>query len=127
MYYISKAIIIGVIVFLCLVMIPVWYVLASGKAADVPELEIVTVEKQCVEETQYMRNNHMDLLDDWQESVVRQGARTYVASDGQKYNMSLVGTCMDCHSNKAAFCDQCHDHVSLKPDCWNCHNPPEEE
>jgi len=115
-----------VIVFLWLVMFPVWYVLASGKANYVPELEIITEEKQCIESMEWMRFRHPDLLNDWTESVVRQGTRTYVASDGQEYHISLSGTCMDCHSNKAEFCDQCHDYAGVKPDCWDCHNLPEE-
>ncbi len=125
--YSERKFITVVIVSLCLVMFPVWYVLASGKANYVPGLEIITEEKQCVESTEWMRFRHPDLLNDWTESVVRQGTRTYVASDGQEYNISLSGTCMDCHSNKAEFCDQCHDYAGVKPDCWDCHNLPEEE
>lgn len=104
---------------------------STVEAAYVPEEKIITEEEQCIEPTQYMRDKHMDLLNDWKESVVRQGARTYVASDGQEYNMSLTGTCLVvCHSNKAEFCDECHSYVGTKyvrltPDCWDCHNLPE--
>ncbi|MFQ6122474.1 MAG: sulfate reduction electron transfer complex DsrMKJOP subunit DsrJ [Dehalococcoidales bacterium] len=125
--YDADKIMTGLIIFLGLITIPVWYIMASGKATYVPEPEIVTEEKQCIEATQYMRDKHMDLLDDWRKSVVREGIRTYVASDGREYNMSLSGTCMECHSNKAEFCDQCHDYAAVKPDCWDCHNPPEEK
>ncbi|MFC1977351.1 sulfate reduction electron transfer complex DsrMKJOP subunit DsrJ [Chloroflexota bacterium] len=126
MYNTAKVITTGVIiVFLCLAMFPLWYVLASGKATYVPEPEIVTKEKQCIEATLYMRDKHMDLLNDWMESVVRQGTRISVASDGQEYSMSLTGTCMDCHSNKEEFCDQCHNYVGVKPKCWDCHIVPE--
>ena len=123
--YDAGKIITGLFIFFCLISFPIWYSVASGKADYVPEPEIITEEKQCVEPTQYMRENHMDLLVEWRESVVREGTRTYIASDGQKYDMSLTRTCVSCHSNKAQFCDQCHDYAGVKPGCWNCHNPPE--
>ena len=123
--YNADKIIPGLIVFFCLISFPIWYSMASGKAAYIPEPEIVTEEKQCIEATQYMRDKHMDLLNDWRESVVREGTMTYVASDGKEYNMSLTGTCMDCHPNKAEFCDECHNYLGVKPNCWDCHNLPE--
>lgn len=121
----ADKIMIGLIIFLGLITTPIWYVMASGKANYVPEPEIVTEEKQCVESAQYMRGKHMDLLNEWRESVVRGDKRTYTASDGQEYDMNLTGTCMSCHSNKAEFCDRCHDYAGVKPNCWDCHNPPE--
>jgi len=117
----------GLVIFLCIITLPIWYSLASGKAAYVPEPQIVTKEKRCIEAKEWMRENHMDLLDNWRESAVRQGNRTYVASDGQEYEMSITGTCLDCHPNKSGFCDQCHDYVGVKPDCWDCHNLPPED
>lgn len=123
--YDADKIMIGLFIFLGLITLPIWYVMASGEAAYVPEPEIVTEEKECIEPTHYMRDKHTDLLSDWRESVIRHGTRNYVASDNQEYNMSLTDTCMDCHSNKAEFCDRCHDYVAVKPDCWDCHNPPE--
>ena len=74
-----------------------------------------------------MKHEHMQLLIDWKDSVVRYGIRTYVASDGKEHVISLTNTCMECHSNKAEFCDQCHDYVGVQPYCWDCHNLPEEE
>jgi len=124
--YDAGKIITGIIIFLCLVTFPIWYIAASGKASSAPEPVIVTTEKQCVESTQYMKDNHMKLLDSWKETVVRDGIRTYVASDGKEYTISLTGTCLSCHPNKAEFCDQCHDYVGRTPYCWNCHNIPEE-
>ena len=118
-------IIAGLIVFLCLITFPVWYNLVCGKAAYKPELKIISKEKQCVESLKYMRSQHMQLLNDWQNSVVREGNRTYVALDGKKYNMSLSNTCMNCHSNKADFCDKCHNYLGVTPTCWNCHIVPE--
>ena len=73
-----------------------------------------------------MRNSHMDLLNTWRNSVVRENSRDYEATDGKVYRMSLTGTCLGCHTNKKEFCDRCHDYVSVAPDCWNCHVVPEE-
>ncbi len=124
--YDAGKIITGLIIFLCLITFPSWYNVVGGKAAYTPEPKIVTEEKQCVEPTQYMRTSHMQLLDDWRNAVVREGNRVYVATDGKKYNMSLSNTCLNCHSNKAEFCDQCHNYVEVTPTCWNCHVIPEE-
>ena len=123
--YDARKIIIGLVIFLCLVTFPVWYVLASEIAASVPELEIVTAEENCVESVPYMRAKHMDLLNDWRQSVVREGDRTYISSSGREYNKSLTGTCLECHSNKAEFCGRCHDYAGVKPSCWGCHIVPE--
>ena len=70
----------------------------------------------------------MDILvDDWREAVVREGIRSYVGSDGREYEISLTETCLGCHSNKSEFCDKCHNYVGVRPDCWDCHNVPEED
>ena len=73
-----------------------------------------------------MRSNHMKLLNTWRDSVVREGNRSYRATDGKVYHASLTGTCLECHSNKGQFCDRCHDYAGSKPACWNCHLIPEE-
>ncbi len=125
--YDANKIIPGLIIFFALISIPIWITAASGAMAYTPEPEIVTEEEQCLESVEYMRANHMDLVVDWRETVVREGIRTWAASDGKIYNMSLTGTCLDCHSNKANFCDRCHNYVGAEPSCWNCHVVPEEE
>ena len=125
--YDANKIIPGIIIFFGLMTLPIWYSVAGGNADYVPEPEIVTEEKQCVEPAEYMRESHVDLLYEWRESAVREGNRTYMTSDGRNYEISLTGTCMSCHSNKDRFCDQCHFYAGVKPGCWNCHNPPEGE
>ncbi|MDX1708870.1 MAG: sulfate reduction electron transfer complex DsrMKJOP subunit DsrJ, partial [Desulfobacterales bacterium] len=67
------------------------------------------------------------LLDVWRDAVVREGKRIYVNPAGKEFNMSLSNTCLDCHSNKAEFCDRCHNYASVRPYCWSCHieNPKE--
>ena len=125
--YDANKVIPGLIIFLGLMSMPIWYGLANEKAAYVPKPEVIADEKQCIEPMQYMRDKHIEMLQDWKESVVREGVRTYVASDSKEYNISLVRTCMECHSNKAEFCDQCHNYVGTKPKCWDCHKSPEDD
>jgi len=124
--YDSGKIIAGIIIFLCLITFPVWYNVVSGKAAYTPKLEIVTKEKKCVEPKEYMRAKHMELMNEWRQSVVREGNRTYTGLDGKNYDMSLTRTCLDCHSNKEQFCDRCHSYAGVTPTCWNCHVIPKE-
>ncbi|MGD8893899.1 MAG: menaquinol oxidoreductase, partial [Desulfobacterales bacterium] len=35
-------------------------------------------------------------------------------------------TCLDCHEEKAEFCDKCHNYASVSPYCWECHIDPKE-
>jgi len=122
--YDSSKVIVGIAIFLILALSPFWYNVLTGRAAYVPELELPADEKQCVDSTSYMRTNHMKLLNQWKEAVVRTGERSYRAGDGKTYTMSLAGTCMKCHSNKAEFCDRCHNYANVQPKCWNCHVAP---
>jgi hypothetical protein len=123
-------IIAGIAVFLIAATFPFWYNLR--KAAAPPDLRLDTPvilelkEKRCVENTDFMRSNHMKLLNTWRDSAVRKGNRTYHATYGKAFDISLTGTCLKCHSNKAQFCDRCHDFAGAKPACWNCHIVPEE-
>ncbi len=118
----------GLVIFVILITFPFWYNL--GKAAPAPELKLTEkakAEKTCVMSKEEMKAGHMQLLDIWRERVVRNADRTYVNESGKEYSMSLSNTCLDCHSNKAEFCDKCHNYVSVAPYCWDCHidNPKE--
>jgi hypothetical protein len=118
----KKLIITGVIIFFIIVTFPFWY--NRGKAAPAPEPELTAkakAAKVCVRSTEYMKAEHMQLLDVWREAVVRNGERIYVSPNGKEYNMSLSNTCLDCHSNKTEFCDRCHNYSSVRPYCWDCH------
>lgn len=120
-----RYIITGLVIFLVLTTFPFWYNVGKAASAPQPQLDTPAIQqlpqKQCVESTAYMRANHMKLLEEWRNQVVREGKRIYVASDGKKYYMSLQNTCLQCHSNLAEFCDQCHYYLNVKPDCWTCH------
>lgn len=134
--YDAGKIITGLVIFVGFLGIPVLYNTASGKANQKPEIVLPTGAKKCIEPTDYMRANHMKLLYDWREAVVRHDRRTYVATDGTKYNnVSLTNTkiekpgdvsCLYCHEKKT-FCDRCHNYTGVKtPYCWNCHVDPRE-
>lgn len=129
--YDKKVIIPGIVIFLWLFLLPFWY--NAGKATPQPEPKTDTPvikqleEKKCIEDTAFMKSFHMQLLDEWRDSVVRERNRVHVASSGKRYEMSLQNECMNCHSNKSEFCDQCHNYVAVKPFCWDCHIEPKEK
>jgi hypothetical protein len=118
----------GLVVFLVLATSPLWYNALSASDADIPKLDPPpNGSQQCVESKAFMRASHMDLLDDWRDAVVRDGQRDYESTvTKQSFDMSLSRTCMDCHSNKAEFCDRCHDYLAVAPFCWDCHVEPKE-
>lgn len=128
--YDGGKIIAGAVVFLIIVTYPFWS--NWGKTTKPPELSLATPtiealkEKGCIEETSFMRVNHMKLLDEWKEQAVRDGDRLYRAKDGKLHSISLTGNCLGCHSNKGKFCDRCHDYVGAKPTCYRCHIIPAE-
>ena len=124
--YNSGKIIVGVIIFLGIFTSPIWYDLAFGKPANKPELVLPTGENQqeCVRTAEYMRDNHMDMLNEWRDEVVRNNKRDYVSPGGKHFEMSLTKTCLNCHSNKGEFCDRCHNYAGVTPYCWDCHVEP---
>ena len=128
MMYNKGKIIVGLAIFVVLITFPFWF--NQGKAAPAPE-RVLTAQakaaKECILSAELMRTEHMQMLNDWRDMVVRDGTRLYVSSSGKKYNMSLSNTCLDCHSNKAEFCDRCHNYAAVTPYCWDCHidNPKE--
>lgn len=114
----------GLAIFVIIAAFPFWYHVILGKAATAPELvltEKAKAEKECVMSKADMKAGHMQLLDEWRDEVVRSANRLYVNTKGKEFNMSLSNTCLDCHSNKAEFCDRCHDYASVRPYCWDCH------
>jgi uncharacterized secreted protein with C-terminal beta-propeller domain len=125
-------VIIGIIIFVGIATFP--FIYDMGKASvpppkpniETPEIQKMAVKK-CVETKSFMRAEHMVMLNDWRDLVVRDGNRIYTASDGKEYVMSLQNTCMKCHSNKKKFCDECHNYLAVKPYCWDCHIQPRED
>ena len=122
---------IGLIVFIALITFPFWY----NKGNAVPAVEVklsdkAKAAKTCVEPKEYMKAYHMQVLDVWRDEVVRKGNRIYTNTQGKQYNMSLSTgeeSCLGCHTEKAEFCDKCHNYASVQPYCWDCHIDPKEK
>jgi len=97
---------------------------ASAGAAEsygMPKLDIGK-GGQCVEETQWMRKNHMNVLLHQRDETVHQGIR-----DG-KYSLK---NCIECHASTKdnsvigradSFCEGCHRYEAVKIDCFECHS-----
>jgi hypothetical protein len=117
----------GLIIGIGLLLTPVFY--NAGKAAKAPQpalTEKAKEAKECVAPKSYMTASHFSLLDKWRHTVVRDGDRYEKAFNGKIFYKSLQVTCMDCHSNKTKFCDQCHNYMGVNPFCWDCHIVPKE-
>ena len=130
----KKWIVLGLIIFIGLFSFPLWYnmVIKVGKAAPAPEVVLSETAKaagKCVMTKEYMTAEHMQLLDVWRHNVVRNAQREFVNTEGKAFDMSLSNTCLDCHDNKAQFCDRCHTYASVDVYCWDCHidNPKGEK
>ncbi len=123
-------IILGLVIFVGGITFPFWY--GKGRSMPAPLLSLDTPVinalkvKRCVEDTAFMRTNHMKFLNAWRDEAVREGVRLYKATDGRTFEKSLTGTCIQCHSNKEQFCDRCHNYVGAKPTCFSCHVVPGE-
>ncbi len=126
--YDGGKIIAGLLIALGLLTVPFWYNVGNA-AYKTPELKLPPKSKAtaCVEETEWMRAEHMQLLDTWRDSVVRDGNRMFTTASGGHVEMSLQKTCMDCHDSKKEFCDKCHEAAAVAPYCWDCHLAPKEE
>ncbi|MDD2967061.1 MAG: sulfate reduction electron transfer complex DsrMKJOP subunit DsrJ [Desulfovibrionaceae bacterium] len=113
----------GIIIFVALFTTPFWTGIMSGSYQR-PAVQLPANEKECVEPVEYMRAEHMQLLNDWRDQALRNEARVYVSSTGKKWEISLQNTCLKCHNNTTEFCDKCHISNSVYPYCWTCHIEP---
>lgn len=82
--------------------------------------------EHCVEETSYMRKNHMDLLLHKRDETMHEGIRT------KKHSLT---ECIECHATpddsgsiaritdeeSKHFCSTCHVATAVKLDCFECH------
>lgn len=120
-------IVVGILVFLLVMSAPIWMNFGKDTAASNVEVSLDTPtinaldEKKCIYDTEYMRENHMEILHQWKVQVVRDDNRVMVTPDGREFEMSLQNTCLDCHSNYDEFCEKCHDANGVDPNCWTCH------
>lgn len=90
--------------------------------APKPVIEKAVKGEQCVEDTDYMRRNHMKVLDGHRDKTVHEGIRT------KKYSLK---ECINCHASETTgsvaaskddFCISCHSYASVKIDCFDCHS-----
>jgi hypothetical protein len=107
-------------IFVCLLTDPT----QSGERVSAPVINIPTNVESCIRPTEFMRRNHMHLLNHKRDKTVRQGIRTKDAS---------LSACVDCHADKKAdgsfipvnapgqFCSACHEYTAVKLDCFECH------
>jgi hypothetical protein len=106
------------------------FALSSLLIADEQKKVEAPVVEQCVESTDIMRRNHMELIKHQRVATMRQGIRT------DKH--SLVG-CINCHAKKDEsgkymdvknpehFCRSCHTYAAVSIDCFQCHTSLPEE
>ena len=90
-------------------------VAGSAKAANLT---------QCVEPTEFMRRNHMELLKHQRDETTLKGVRS------ERYSLK---ECLSCHvvygadatpvttASPAHFCRSCHDYAAVSIDCFQCH------
>lgn len=120
-------ILLGLLLFLAVFTFPFWFNHGAASTPPKPELaEKAKAAKKCVLDKDLIRTEHMQLLDDWRDTVVRDGQYVYEIG-GKQYMASLSNTCMECHSNPTEFCDKCHLYTSADPYCWECHIQPKEK
>lgn len=144
--YKGGKIIASLIIFVAFLTLPFFY--NMGKANAGPDVNLNTpaiqqlADKQCVESPEFMRANHMQLLNQWRTEVVRNGQTVYTNSQGKSFDISLQDTCLKCHTTEAekaaptggvsnpatnvspVFCASCHNYSAVQPNCWSCHFEP---
>jgi hypothetical protein len=88
---------------------------------ELPGLQNHKGEK-CVDDEDFIRRNHPDLLKHHRDDTVRKGIRT------TKYSLK---NCVECHASaktgsvasaKDDFCVACHSYVGVELECWECHS-----
>ena len=72
--YNSKAVIIGIIIFVVLFTSPFWASML-GKHYSSTGLSLPKDAKECVESVEFMRDKHMQLLNEWRDEALRKENR----------------------------------------------------
>ena len=116
---------IGIVILVLIVTAPFWVGLFGTNYTETG-ITNPTEEKACVENVDFMRAQHMRLLNEWRDEALRNENRTYTAQNGKKWDISLQNTCLKCHTSYKNFCEKCHLSNSVSPYCWTCHIIPTE-
>lgn len=94
----------------------------TGVGAHEGKHKIDAKGDKCVQDTDYMRRNHMVLLKHQRNDTMRKGIRTTQFS---------LKNCIDCHASTKNnsvigtndnFCQGCHSYAAVKLDCFECHS-----
>jgi len=97
-------------------------VAAEAPSSRVPKPAVTTAGGKCVEDTAFMRRNHMELIRHHRDLTVHEGIRTTRHS---------LANCVSCHADpktgrvtgsRDAFCEGCHAYAAVKLDCFECHS-----
>lgn len=123
--YNKGTVIAGLAIFVLFVTFPIWFNGLDAGPLPKPELP-PGGEKECVAPVDEMRDNHMKLLNEWRDAVLRDSDRVMVKVGDKEYRKGLQMACMECHSDKEKFCDTCHEYAAVQPTCWDCHLTPVE-
>ena len=98
---------------------------AGGDGSGVPQPVIQKGKgDKCVEDTQFMRREHMEVLEHHRDETMREGIRTKQHS---------LKNCIECHATpdesgqrtvlgKDHFCQSCHNYAAVQIDCFQCHS-----
>lgn len=124
----------ALLIFLGLFTSPVWYNAAFGQTEWEEPVVAASAGDECVLPAAEMRFEHMELLDDWRDEVVREHTRfrDEALQNGKRVHVeieratgfrekSLTNTCLGCHTDRESFCDRCHGYAGEDPYCWDCH------
>jgi hypothetical protein len=123
--YDKGKIIAGLVIFLGLLTFPFYSNIGRSVEKANPSLDTPLINKmkvkQCVRPAEEMKKEHMKILDEWRDEVVREGKRSKIKVGDIEVEKGLQIGCLQCHSNRMQFCDECHKFAGVKPYCWDCH------
>lgn len=96
---------------------------AGGSTFVIPGSQAANAQR-CVEPTDFMRRNHMEVIKHQRDATVHEGIRST--------KHSLAG-CIACHvapgptgqpvpvNDEQQFCGACHDFAAVRLNCFDCH------
>jgi hypothetical protein len=100
--------------------------LSLAPAGRVPT-PVIKVHKgdKCVEPTEVMRRDHMNMILHQRDETMHRGIRS------SKHSLK---ECINCHADPVTnsvlgpegFCEACHTYAAVSMDCFSCHTPTAE-
>lgn len=93
----------------------------APKVGPVIVIDKTRAGERCVEDTDFMRKNHMQVLLHQRDDTMYNGVRT------EKHSLK---NCINCHASSKDnrvigsnehFCQSCHTYSAVSLDCWECH------